>query len=374
MSRSIADKRGVFGRSVVASSVLLAVTASVLAPAELQAQPRGAVGAGSASAAPKPVSDDKKKEAGERFKRGVKLQEEGSLDAAVIEFERAYELSPATYQVLYNIAVVYRDKGDRASALRAFERFLAEGKEGVDAKRRKDVEGEIAKLREVVATLTIKTPVAGADISVDDLPVGKTPLAQPLMVNVGRHKIEASKEGYRGDIQFVTLAGRDNRTIEVNLREIKVDAPPPATTTAPVATTAAPLASAPPANTARVSTEGTGYRGLGIGLGIAGLVGIGVGTGFGLAARGNWNDVKDTTCRDNRCTTQAAQDKAEKAKSQATVSTLGFGLGGVALLAGVILIATSSSGSDEKASGEGRWKITPAVGQRTGGVLLGGAF
>ena len=117
MSRSIADKRGVFGRSVVASSVLLAVTTSVLLPASSQAQPRGAVGAGSASAPAKPVSDEKKKEAGERFKRGVKLQEEGSLDAAVIEFERAYELSPSTYQVLYNIAVVYRDKASACGNL-----------------------------------------------------------------------------------------------------------------------------------------------------------------------------------------------------------------------------------------------------------------
>ena len=211
MSTLFADKRGSWGRSLVASSVMVAVSTSVLlGPTTLQAQPRGAVGAGSASAAPKAVSDDKKKEAAERFKRGVKLQEENNLDAAVIEFERAYEISPSTYQVLYNIAVVYRDKGDRANSLRAFERFLAEGKDGVDAKRRKDVETEIAKLRDLVAILTIKTSIVGADIVLDDLPVGKTPLPQPLIVNVGRHKIEASKEGYRSSTQFVTLAVREN--------------------------------------------------------------------------------------------------------------------------------------------------------------------
>ena len=374
MSTFFADKRGSWGRSVVASSVLLAVSTSVLlGPSSSQAQPRGAVGAGSASAPTKAVSDDKKKEAGERFNRGVKLQQDGNLDAAVIEFERAYELSPSTYQVLYNIAVVYRDKGDRASSLRAFERFLVEGKDNIDARRRKDVETEIAKLRDVVATVIIRTPVVGADITLDDLPIGKTPLPQPLLVNVGRHKIEASHEGYRSDTQFVTLAGRDNRTVDLNLKEIKTDAPPPATTVivAPpptsTATATATMTTPPPPK-----NESSGYRGLGIGLGIAGVVGLGIGTGFGLAAKSNWDDVK------NKCTpacqTHDQHTKADRASSFATASTLGFGLGGAALLAGIILIATSGSSDDSKTGSATRIRVTPTVSQSAGGMILGGAF
>lgn len=358
----------------MAASVLAAVVVtSLVGPGGAQAQPKGAVGAGSGSAAPAgPVSDEKRKEAAERFKRGVQLQADGNLDAAVIEFERAYELAPA-YQVLFNIAVVYRDKNDRASALRAFERFLSEGGAKIDAKKRKDVETEISKLKDVVATITVKVNVAGAEILLDDYPIGKSPLAQSIMVNVGRHKIEASKEGYKSDSQLFALAGRDDRSVELTLKEIKKDAPfvapPPTTTTPPPATTTAP----PPATT-KVSTDGGSAKGLGYGLTIAGVLGVGLGGYFGLSANSAWKDAKDLKCDNGKCPTKAAQDKAESAKSDANLSTLGFGLGGAALIAGVVLLLTSGGGTEEKAASQQKIRVAPSVGQREGGVVLGGSF
>jgi hypothetical protein len=369
MSRLSLTHRDAAGRSLVAASVIAAMAVTSLAgPGGALAQPKGAVGAGSASAAPAgPVSEENRKEAAERFKRGVQLQADGNLDAAVIEFERAYELAPA-YQVLFNIAVVYRDKNDRASALRAFERFLSEGGAKVDAKRRKEVEGEIAKLRDVVATVTIKSNVDGAEVILDDMPLGKTPLKQPILVNVGRHKIEASKEGYRSDSQLFALAGRDERTITLNLKEIKVDPPPPPppTSTAPPPP---PATTTTPAPTTRVSTESGGQKGLGYGLTVAGVLGVGLGGFFGLSARSAWTEAKDLGCSDGKCPTRAAQDKSESAKSNANLSTLGFGLGGAALVAGIVLLVTAPSAKESS-----RVRIAPSVGQREGGVSVVGRF
>ena len=42
-------------------------------------------------------------EARERFQRGVDLYKEGSFDAALAEFNKAYELAP-NFRVLYNMA------------------------------------------------------------------------------------------------------------------------------------------------------------------------------------------------------------------------------------------------------------------------------
>jgi hypothetical protein len=369
MSRLSLTHRDAAGRSLVAASVIAAMAAtSLVGPGGALAQPKGAVGAGSASAAPVgPVSEENRKEAAERFKRGVQLQSDGNLDAAVLEFERAYELAPA-YQVLFNIAVVYRDKNDRASALRAFERFLSEGGAKVDAKRRKEVEGEIAKLRDVVATVTIKSNVDGADVILDDTPLGKTPIKQPILVNVGRHKIEASKDGYKSDAQLFALAGRDERTITLNLKEIKVDPPPPPPPTNTAPPPPPPTTAAPPPTT-KVSTEGGGQKGLGYGLAIAGVLGVGLGGFFGLSARSAWSEAKDLGCGDGKCPTKAAQDKSESAKSNANLSTLGFGLGGAALVAGVILLVTAPSPKESAGL-----RVAPSVGKQEGGLHLMGRF
>ncbi|MCS6901002.1 MAG: PEGA domain-containing protein [Polyangiaceae bacterium] len=367
MSKLWLVRRDSMGCSLVAASVIavMAVT-SLVSPEGALAQPQGAVGAGSASAAPAgPISDGNRKEAAERFKRGVQLQADGNLDAAVLEFERAYELAPA-YQVLFNIAVVYRDKNDRASALRAFERFLAEGGAKIDAKRRKEVEGEIAKLRDVVATLIIKSSVDGADVILDDIPLGKTPIKQPILVNVGRHKIEASKEGYKNDSQLFAVAGRDERTITLNLKEIKVEPPPPPTTAPPPPPPPPP--NAPPAPPPGC-THTRGQKGRRDRQGHARALGGGLGSFFGLSARSAWKDAKDLGCGEGTCPTRDAQDKSESAKNNANLSTLGFGLGSTTLVAGVVLLLTAPSSKDSA-----KLQLTPSMGKHEGSLHLMSRF
>jgi hypothetical protein len=328
---------------------------------------------GAPAAAP---TEEAKNEAKTRFLKGVKLQEEGSLEAAIIEFERAYDLAP-NYRVLYNIAVVYRDKGDKAAALRSFERYLADGGTELDAKRKKDVDGEIARLRDLVAYVTIKANVAGADVTLDDFPIGKTPISKVIYVNVGRRKLEISKDGYKGDQKIVTLAGGDRPTIEFTLKEIKKEPPPPipTATAVPTATaTAAPSAPTPPRE-----DPGTSQRTLGYALGGVGIVGLGVGAAFGLLANSKWSSVKDV-CKDTgagrKCPTQADQDKAESAKSQANIGTLGFALGGTALAAGIVLLLTIPSAKEEPVVGSmpHGLRLSPLVGRQSGGVALDGRF
>jgi tetratricopeptide (TPR) repeat protein len=48
-------------------------------------------------------------EARMRFTRGVKLYHEGSYDAALAEFTKAYRLAP-NYRVLYNLAQVQAER------------------------------------------------------------------------------------------------------------------------------------------------------------------------------------------------------------------------------------------------------------------------
>jgi hypothetical protein len=181
------------------------------------------------AAQPSPSS---KEEARSRYERGKQLYEEGAFDAALIEFQRAYDLAPS-YKILYNIGQVHRQRNDYASALRVFERYLKEGGADIDAKRKAEVDKEIAQLKGRVATLQITTNIPGAEILVDDEPVGKTPLPQGVLVNSGKRKITASKEGRVPVSKIINVAGSDTMKIALDLVESSGGGPAPTSTASP---------------------------------------------------------------------------------------------------------------------------------------------
>src|SRR5512147_2127853 len=84
-------------------------------------------------------------EASQRFQRGVKLYRDRSFDAALVEFNRAYELAP-DYRVLYNIGQVQVERGDAVAAVKAFRQYLKDGGDSIAATRSADLQTEITRL------------------------------------------------------------------------------------------------------------------------------------------------------------------------------------------------------------------------------------
>ncbi|WP_437635982.1 PEGA domain-containing protein [Sorangium sp. So ce854] len=185
---------------------------------------------------------DRTAEADARFRRGVELYKEADYIAALTEFRRAHALAPA-YQVLYNIAGACYQLKDYACSLRAFERYLADGGAHIAGDRRAEVERDIAVLRSRVATVDVSTSVPGVEVTVDDMPVGKTPLAEPLLLSAGRRRIVAEAPGRPAVVRVLDVAGGDHVRLAIELPEARalrgegaggVPAPPPAQPGAPV--------------------------------------------------------------------------------------------------------------------------------------------
>src|SRR6516165_888620 len=101
------------------------------------------VAAGVRPAAAAPANN--KAEARRHFQVGVSEAQAGAYREAVIEFTRAYELSP-NFAVLYNLGMAEAALGDAAAAITTFERYLAEGSKAVPADRRAKVTGEMKSL------------------------------------------------------------------------------------------------------------------------------------------------------------------------------------------------------------------------------------
>jgi hypothetical protein len=151
-------------------------------------------------------------EAGLRFQRGVSLYNEADYHAALVEFKRAYLLAPNA-AVLYNIGETQYQLQDYASALTTFQRYLAES--GPTAAHRSEVESNVEILHARVGHLSIVTTPPGADITVDDQALGKTPFDKPFLVSIGHRKVIASIPGRPPITRYVDIAADDNASVSL---------------------------------------------------------------------------------------------------------------------------------------------------------------
>ncbi|MGC4066962.1 MAG: tetratricopeptide repeat protein [Polyangiaceae bacterium] len=159
-----------------------------------------------------------KNEARDRFAAGLKLYEDGEFALALIEFERAYSLVP-DHRVLYNIGQVNIQLGRYSRAVRTLERYLAEGGERVPPDRKQAVQADLTMLAARTATLFVSVNVPGADIMLDNDVVATSPMATPLLVDAGEHRLVVRKSTYLTQTKPIALAGRDTLRLDVALEE-----------------------------------------------------------------------------------------------------------------------------------------------------------
>ncbi len=318
-------------------------------------------------------------EAASRFKKGLELFKEGDYQAALIELRRANELAP-NYNVLYNIGQVYFQLQDYPNALHSLERYLQEGGKNVDAKRRGEVEKDIDKLKARVANLEIVVNVPDAEVTIDDVPAGKTPLPKTVLVSAGRHRIVVAKPGFASITKVVEIASAEVQKVPVELVETKsttATSPPVVVdpgngATQPALTPQVPLPltipDQPPPPSRSVPVAGWVVTG---GLAVGAVV-------TGVLALGASSDLKD-----QRTSGKATRDDLESAKSKAqTFALVTDILTGCAVVAGgVTLYFTVAGGSSSDAKPAAAappagafYKPTLKVGVNPGGVSLLGTF
>lgn len=163
---------------------------------------------------------DSKDSARSHFEHGVELYREGDFRSALIEFQRAYEASP-NYKVLYNLGQTNLELQDYAGALKALRGYLDGGGRAVPAARRNQVEADIKRLESRVAHVDITVNVPDADVTIDDVSIGKSPLHGAVLVSEGRRKIAATKVGMTSASRVIDVAGGDNPKVTLELVEPK---------------------------------------------------------------------------------------------------------------------------------------------------------
>jgi len=231
-----------------------------------------------AYAAPKkkPPKDDKtseQKEADRHFKAGVALFKEQKYSEALAEFERAYEIAPQPV-VLYNIAGCHRELSHYAEAVKAYNRFLEEGKGKVPAARITAAKAELDGILARIARVTVAITPDGAELTVDGLTLGTMPIDMPLILPPGEHRFIAKAAGRKDAERMLRLASGDEVDVALKLGALPPEAakPPPevVVTHAPVVPRAAPTIAVGAGfgtNLSRVSDTGAPSLGFGVAIG-----------------------------------------------------------------------------------------------------------
>jgi hypothetical protein len=298
-------------KPIYAALTLACLSATVFLPSPAHAEPPAA----------------KAQEEGRtHFTRGVALFKDADFRAALIEFKKAYEIAPS-FKVQYNIGQTCLELQDYSCALSAFQKYLAEGQKDVPAARRKEVEKEVTRLASLIAHVRVAVNKEGAEISVDDVVIGKSPLKEPLVVGAGRHKFSATLSPLLPATKVVDVASGDTLDVALELAEPNVVAPTPVVVAPP------PEPSRPPATLTpapeRVEQPSRAPFYIGVVSTVALAAGAGVLGGLSLGAKGSLDDKAGQL--------GITPQEMESARSDVKTLTLATDIvAGVAIVAGVV--------------------------------------
>jgi tetratricopeptide (TPR) repeat protein len=309
---------------------------------------------------------DTKAEARRHFDAGVAYAKQGSYSAALVEFTRAYQLSPS-YAVLYNIGKAQEALGQPVEAAAAFERYLAEGGSAVPADRRTKVTAELEELEAHIGTITIHAAPETATVYLDDAVIDAAAAARGVRVSVGPHRVMATAEGYVAAKREIDVARVGVFDVTLALAPIPppvlaapdepvAPAPPPPAAPVPVMPPPAPALQQPAPPPLRASDSGHVQRGIGYAVTAAGAAALAAGGVLYLVALSDRQKAIDAQCTAASCRGQGLA-YWQDAQNGVTWSRRAAIAGGVLVAGGLTLVLIAPSGRDAPA-----------------GLVLGGRF
>jgi pyruvate/2-oxoglutarate dehydrogenase complex dihydrolipoamide acyltransferase (E2) component len=290
------------------------------------------------------------------FREGRKLFLAGDTSTACDKLAESQRLD-ASLGTLLNLALCHDKQGKTASAWAELNEAASIAAEQGRPDRERFAKDHAARLEAHLSRLllTVAEPVAGLRVVLDGAELSAATLGTPLPVDPGEHRLEASAPDRKPWSQVLTIApDAGTATVEIPaLASTQTEAAPPATAAAQPSPSRAqpardgvPRLSPTPSQDAR--DEGAGIDGLfvaGLITTGVGLAGIAVGTAFGVRTLQTEKDA-DALCPNTDCATQEGLVLHADAKRDATISTIGFVVGGVAAAGGATMLAVSLTRDD----------------------------
>lgn len=159
-------------------------------------------------------AQDNRAQAALHFDRGLEFFNAGRLDAALAEFNQAYQIDP-TPQALYNVAKTHALLNQPVESARALELYLRIAGPDVPRARRAEASAALEDQRRRIARVIVvlEESDTATRLSVDGVPVPDSARREPLLLSPGTHRIECLKDGEPPRAHPITIAGSEARTL-----------------------------------------------------------------------------------------------------------------------------------------------------------------
>jgi hypothetical protein len=300
------------------------------------------------------------------FKQARDLMAAGDYAQACPKLVESERLDPSAGTML-NLASCYEKNGQLASAWVTFKGAATAAQKANEPERAKLARARVAKLEPRLPTLTItvapEADVPGLVVTRDDEKVGRAEWGTPIPIDPGAHAVEASAPGHKTWRTQARVDGPSEKaSVEVFPLPVESNPPSPTAKAVPAPATPPPPPSSPPS----VSANGSTQRVLGAVVAGIGVAGVAVGSVFGLIAKSHESDATPH-CSGTECDAVGIS-ALNDARSAATVSTVGFVVGGIAIAGGVAVYLLAPRAS----AGTGLFVTPGSAGSLAGLTLRGG--
>jgi len=300
------------------------------------------------------------------FGEGTELFTAGDYRGAADAFRLANEIAP-NWKILYNIGQSEAAARRYGLALQAFERYLAEGGDEIPGDRQKEVLNEVDRLRRMVGSVEVTAP-PGAMILVDEVNRGQAPLPGALLVSAGLdHRIVVEKEGRTLLEKTIRVSGGQKTSVIVGAEPASSDVEAEQGEE-PVRESGGEEEDAAPAEDSDDDRSNLWKAGWAVAaVGGATLIAGGAVGGAMLSLDGDLTKKCDQGICD-----PSDQGDLEKRDNLALSADVLYGVGGAALIAGVVMIIVAARRGEREGGGE--ITLSPSAGPGFAGVTLGGRF
>jgi len=283
------------------------------------------------------------------FDEALQLMETKRYAEACPKLEQSQRLDPGM-GTLYRLADCFDLSGLTGTAWKLYREVATDAKIAGRADRQQQAEDRARALEPKLPWLVIEVPPAvaalkGLVVKCDDSVIEPSELGKRRVVDPGAHTVTVTAEGH--SLFSQTIRSLEGSTLRLPIPALRKPSEPPP-----------------------VESGLRGQHTAAIATGSFGVAAVGVGVGLGLLASSAWDDAL-AGCdggATNRCSDDAIAG-GKRANLFAVVSTVGFVVGGAAVVAAPIIWFTAPGDTPSAAIA-----IAPSIGPRQATLTLLGRF
>lgn len=310
------------------------------------------------------------------FREAKALSDSEKFEQACPKFQESHRLDPKPGTIL-NLAVCHEKQGKIASAwLDYIEAATFAGRAG-QKDRESFAKDQAAKLEKMLPRLTVRVPATtpGLVLTLDSAPLSEAAWESAAPINPGNHELEATAPGFKRWSKTITIENAPGNVdvIVPKLEEASSETPKPDGVNGGPKPDGQEKPKPIVPTTPRPASDFNKPLWIGVAAGGVGLAGMIVGTALGVRTFSK-RDAGNAECGPSPLTTYCTKKGIElqsQAATSATISTVGFVMGGVGLGVGAVLVFL---GTRHASPAPSRAWIVPHVDRTGGGVWAGYSF